>query len=56
MTEWWSSLEIFEKIYWSMALISSLFFAFIVVMTFIGGDVDDVGTVDVEVDSDTGIA
>lgn len=55
MTEWWSSLDMLEKIYWSIALISSLFFAFIVLMTFLGGDVDDAGTPDAEIDSDTGI-
>ena len=55
MTEWWNSLEMLEKIYWTIAIISSLFFVFIAFMTFLGGDVDDAGTPDAEIDADTGI-
>ncbi len=55
MTEWWSSLDTLEMIYWVMALISSLFFAFIVLMTFIGGDVDDMGGPDADVTGDMGM-
>jgi len=55
MTEWWNSLDTLEMIYWVMALVSSLFFAFIVVLTFLGGDADDVASADAEVDGDMGI-
>ena len=54
MTEWFSELSSFDKFYWVITGISSLFFIFILISTFIGGDVDDVGDVDAEIDADTG--
>jgi amino acid transporter len=57
MQEWFSNLELFPKIYWVIALLGSLIFIITLILTFIGGDaeMDDVGDVDAEIDSDTGI-
>lgn len=57
MTEWFSNLAFFPKIYWSIALISSLIFIVTIILSFIGGDSDGLGDMDVdaEVDADTGI-
>ena len=55
MMEWFSNLTDFEKFYWIITGVSSLFFMFILITTFIGGDVDDVGDIDAEVDADTGV-
>lgn len=52
MTEWFSSLELFPKFYWMIALIGSLIFIFIMITTFIGVDgADDFD----DLDTDTGI-
>ena len=55
MTEWFSNLELFPKVYWVVALVGSIIFLITLVMTFIGGEVDDLGDVDAEIDGDTGI-
>lgn len=55
MLEWFSNLELFPKIYWIIALIGSLIFVVTLILTFIGGDADDIGDVDMEIDGDTGI-
>lgn len=56
MEEWFSALTLFEKSYWVIAGISSIFFVFILITTFLVGDADDVdGDVDAEIESDTGI-
>lgn len=55
MMEWFTNLALFEKIYWVIALLGSLIFMITLVLTFIGGDADDIGDVDAEVDADTGI-
>lgn len=57
MLEWFSNLDLFSKIYWSIALLGSLIFIITVVITFIGGDSDfeDLGDVDAEVETDSGI-
>ena len=53
---WWDSTEWFEKFYWIIALPSTLTFLFIMVTTFMGGDVDgDIPDTDVEIDTDGGI-
>lgn len=49
MTEWFTSLELFERIYWIFAFPSSLIFLIIALMTFIGGDA---GMDDVDMDTD----
>lgn len=55
MTEWFSSLGTFEKAFWVIAIVGSIVFLIVLVMTFIGGDVDDAGDVDADIDGDTGI-
>ena len=55
MLEWFSNLEFFPKIYWSIALVGSLILVITLILTFIGGDIDDVGDVDTDIENDTGI-
>jgi len=55
MDTWFSGLDTFQKIYWSIALIGSAMFVIIMVLTLIGGDTDDMGDADAEVDGDAGI-
>lgn len=55
MTEWFNSMELFEKVYWLIAFPSSLVFLIIAVMTFIGGDAGlDTVDMDTDVDGDGG--
>ncbi|HLW33427.1 MAG TPA: hypothetical protein VKX40_14285 [Aequorivita sp.] len=55
MNEWFSAFEPFEKVYWSIALIASIIFIILIILTFVGGEFDDTGDVDADIDSDTGI-
>lgn len=55
MLDWFSNLELFPKIYWSIALLGSLIFIFTMISTFLGGDADDFGDVDADIEADTGI-
>lgn len=43
MNEWWTSLEMLEKAYWVITFVGSLFFIFILIMTFAGGDAEEFG-------------
>ena len=53
---WWAETETLGRIYWMIALPSSLFFVIILVTTFIAGDVDgEVGDVDADIEGDGGI-
>ena len=52
--EWWSNIELFEKIFWILAIPSTLAFLFQLVTTFIGGDMDIDSDIDSEIDGDTG--
>lgn len=40
MTEWWTSLDLFMKILWCIAIASSLIFIVETILTFIGADVE----------------
>ena len=40
MTEWWTSLDLFMKILWCIAIASSFIFIIETVLTFIGADVE----------------
>lgn len=40
MMEWFNGLELFERIYWLIAIPASLIFLFLMVTTFLGGDTD----------------
>ncbi len=55
MEEWFFALSTFEKVYWAIALVSSLIFIILIIMTFLGGDIEDVGDVDADINGDTGI-
>ncbi|SDE43147.1 hypothetical protein [Ulvibacter litoralis] len=55
MAEWFADLIFFEKIYWLIAIVASGIFIVLLILTFIGGEVDDLGDVDAEIDADTGI-
>lgn len=52
--EWYFGLELFPKIFWSIALLGSLIFVFVIIATFIGGDSGDLDT-DTEIETDTGV-
>ncbi|WP_027138236.1 hypothetical protein [Gaetbulibacter saemankumensis] len=56
MVEWFFSLDLFPRIYWGIALIASLVFIIMIVLTFVGGDSDGLELeTDAEIESDTGI-
>ena len=55
MDSWFSALTFFEKFYWIIAVLGSGVFLILLVMTLMGGDVDDLGDVDADIDADTGI-
>lgn len=55
MIEWFSNLSFFPKLYWCIALIGSLLFTIVMVMSFAGGDASDIEDIDAEIDGDTGI-
>ncbi|MDO6515835.1 hypothetical protein [Zobellia uliginosa] len=49
-------MTLFEKIYWVTAITASIILVILLIMTFIGGEIDDIeGDVDVEIEGDTGI-
>jgi hypothetical protein len=54
MTEWFSELTSFQKMYWVVTAASTLIFVFVLISTFIGADGDDIGDIDAEIDADTG--
>lgn len=56
MGEWYAGLELFPKIYWSIALIGSVVLIVFLLLTLIGGDADDMGgDVDAEIEGDAGV-
>lgn len=54
MSEWFSNLEFLPKVYWIVAIIGSVVFLGVMLMAFVGGDADDLGDVDSDIDSDAG--
>lgn len=54
MLDWFSNLEFLPKLYWSIALVGSLIFIVVMIMAFVGGDADDIGDMDADLDSDAG--
>lgn len=55
---WWEAMQLMEKIYWCIAIPFSTLFLILLVLTFFGGDLDDIeagGDADASVESDTGI-
>lgn len=56
MGEWYASLEMFPKVYWSIALIGSVVLIIFLLLSLIGGDADDFnGDVDAEIEGDLGV-
>ena len=55
MLEWFNALAWFPKVFWMIAIIASFIFIITIVMSFAGGDTDDFGDVDADIDGDTGI-
>lgn len=55
MENWFAALTLFEKTYWIVAIVGSAILLGLVAMTLIGGDVDDLGDVDADIEADTGI-
>lgn len=53
--EWYSNLDFLLKIYWLIAMIGSLVFTVVILLTFIGGDADEIEDLDSEMDADSGI-
>ena len=52
---WWDALQLIQKIYWVIAFPSTLIFLIQLVLTFVGGDVDDFDTdIDTEIAGDHG--
>lgn len=54
MAEWFSNLEFLSKVYWLVAIIGSLVFSAVMIMAFTGGDADDIGDVDSDMNADVG--
>ncbi len=52
MLDWFSSLEFFPKVYWSIALVGSIVFIGVMIMAFAGGDADDLDDIDSDIDGD----
>ena len=55
MLEWFKALAWFPKVFWTIAIIASFIFIITIIMSFAGGDTDDFGDVDADIDGDTGI-
>ncbi len=55
MMEWFSNLDFLPKLYWLIAIIGSLIFTVVMILAFTGGDADDIGDVDSDIEGDTGI-
>lgn len=55
MLEWFNALAWFPKVFWMIAIIASFIFLITIIMSFAGGDTDDFGDVDADIDGDTGI-
>ena len=54
MSEWFSELTSLQQIYWVITGVSSVIFVIVLIGAFIGGDTDDIGDVDAEMDADIG--
>lgn len=56
MSDWWSTMDLVEKIFWGISIPFSVLFLIQMVMTFIGGDLDDISAdADTSVNGDIGI-
>ncbi|WP_394748388.1 hypothetical protein [Spongiimicrobium salis] len=56
MEAWFTALTLFEKIYWTTAILATFVMLIFILLMFIGGDADGIdGDVDAEIDGDTGV-
>ena len=56
LSSWWFTLDTLDKIYWGLAIPSTLLFLFQLVTTFVGGAFDtDVPDADLEIETDDGV-
>ncbi|PKQ61314.1 hypothetical protein BZG02_16100 [Labilibaculum filiforme] len=58
ISNWWSDMNLVEQVFWGIAILFSFFFIIQMILTFFGGDVDDIdveGDADAAIDSDGGI-
>lgn len=55
MLDWFSNLDFLSKLYWIIAIVGSLIFIVVLIMAFTGGDADDIGDIDADIEADTGI-
>jgi len=54
MTDWFLNLDTISKIYWSVAMVGSVIFIIVMLMTFLGGDADGIGDLETDMDADIG--
>jgi len=52
MEAWWTGLDSFEKVFWAVAIVFSVFFILQLIFTFMGGDDIDAGGMDADMGSD----
>lgn len=58
ISNWWTDMNLVEQVFWGIAILFSFFFVIQTVLTFFGGDVDDMdvdGDADASIDTDGGI-
>ncbi|MEN8137810.1 MAG: hypothetical protein ABFR62_05195 [Bacteroidota bacterium] len=53
LSDWYASMPLFERVYWYIAFPFTIVFIFQVILTLIGGDVDDLDT-DSDIDGGVG--
>lgn len=54
MTEWYLHLDFLAQVYWLIAIIGSLIFSIVMVLTFLGGDTGEIGDIDSDIDVEAG--
>jgi len=58
ISNWWNDMNLIEQVFWGIAILFSFLFVIQTVLSFMGGDVDDMdveGDADAAVDGDAGI-
>jgi hypothetical protein len=56
ISSWWAAMGGLEHVYWLITIPATLFLTIFLILAFLGGDVEgDMGEVDADVETDTGI-